>query len=320
MEFWNKLRDRLRKSQRTRSILLYLSFVGISAVFWCFLTFNRDVQLDIEVPVEITIPDNVHLLSKVPDTITVTVQNRGYRFLTYLFSQTPTLKLRFSDYNDGNSSFKIEQSQLKKALETVLTKSAIIVNVLPESINIKYTDLPGKKVPVNLDVVASPREDYIQYGPWVTSPDSVLVFSDAKTLSEINEVYTYHVEEKDLSDTLRRKITIAPISGAVTEPRSVSIMVPIEKLKSMKRTIKIEVRNAPPGVKMLLFPSDVEVTYRSPVSLIQEELDIKAVIDYNLVDLASSNNKAMVIIGEAPGAYKDMEMSCDSVEFIIEKH
>lgn len=319
MKLWDKLRERLRERPRTKSILLYLFFVLISAIFWCFLTFNSDVQLDLEVPVELNKPANVHLLSKVPDTLTVTVRDRGYRFFTYLFHKTPTLKLRLSDYSDGNTSFKIDQSHLKKALSNILNKQSVIVSVLPEAINIKFTDLPGKKVPVKSDIIVEPREDYTLIGALLQSQDSVLVFSDAKTLSEINEVYTYHVEETDLTDTLRRKVTIAPINGAVIEPRTIDIMVPIEKLKPLTRTVKIAVRNAPPGVKMLLFPSDVEVSYRSPVSRINDDADITTVVDYNSVDFNSHNNKVKVIIGEMPAVYQDVKLSHDSVEFIIEK-
>ncbi len=320
VKLWDKFREKMQESPRTRSVLLYISFVIISAVFWSFLTFNRDVQLDVEVPVEMSLPKNVHLLAKVPDTLTVTVKDRGYRFLTYLFQKTPKLTLRFTDYSDGNSNFKIDQSHLKKALARILHKNATIVSVLPESINIKFTDLPGKKVPVKTDIIVEPREDYTRYGALIQSQDSVLVFSDAKTLSEINEVYTYHVEETDLTDTLRRRVTIAPINGTVIEPRAIDIVVPIEKLKSQTRNVKIVVRNAPPGVKMLLFPSDVEVTYRSPVSRITEDAGITAVVDYNSVDNSTPGNKVKVMIGETPASYQDVKLSHDSVEYIIERH
>ena len=320
MKLWNKFQKKLKDSPHTRSFLLYLFFVVISAVFWSFLTFNGDVQLEIEVPVEISKPANVHLLSKVPDTLTVTVRDRGYRFFSYLFQKTPKLSLRLSDYSDGNSSFKIDQSHLKKAVKSILNKHANIVSVLPETININYTDLPGKKVPVRADVSVEAREDYTQYGAMIQSQDSVLVFSDAKTLSEINEVYTYHVKEVDLTDTLRRKVTIAPINGAVVEPRSIDIMVPVEKLKSQTRSVNIVVRNAPQGVKMLLFPRDVEVTYLAPASRIGEDAGITAVVDYNTVNFGSPNNKVEVIIGEVPAAFQDVKFSHDSVEYIIEKH
>lgn len=320
MKLPESIQERLSKSPRTRSILLYIFFVIISAVFWCFLTFNGDVQIEIEVPVEISKPSNVHLLTKVPDTLTVTVRDRGYRFFSYLFHKTPKLTLRLSDYSDGNSSFKIDQSHLKKTLAPILNKHGNIVSVLPESINIRYTDLPGKKVPVKTDIVVEPREDYTQYGALIQSQDSVLVFSDAKTLNEINEVYTYHVEELDLTDTLRRRVTIAPINGAVVEPRSIDIIVPIEKLKQQSRSVKIVVRNAPAGVKMLLFPNDVEVKYLAPVSRITEDAGITAVVDYNSVDVNSKSNKVKVWIGEIPAAYQDVKFSPDSVEYIIEKH
>ncbi len=320
MSLWDNIRERSSRSPRTRSLLLYLLFVVISAIFWSFLTFNSNVKLDIEVPVKINMPGNVHLLSRMPDTLTVTVSDRGYRFFSYLFHSSPSLTLRFSDYNDGNGYFRVDQSHLKKALAGILNKHATIISVLPENINIRFTDLPGKKVPVKTDIIVEPRSDYTLYGALIQSQDSVLVFSDAKTLNEINEVYTYHVEEQDLTDTLRRKVTIAPISGAVIEPRAIDIMVPIEKLKSLTRTIKIVVRNAPPGLKMLLFPSDVDVTYSSPVSRINDEAGITAVVDYNSVDFSSTSNKVKVQIGEVPAAYQDVKLSHDSVEYIIEKH
>jgi len=320
MKLLETIRERLQESPRTRSILLYLFFVVISAVFWSFLTFNGDVQLELEVPVEISKPNNVHLLTKVPDTLTVTVRDRGYRFFFYLFHKTPKLTLRLTDYSDGNSTFKIDQSHLKKTIASILNKHATIVSVLPEAINIRFTDLPGKKVPVKTDIVVEPREDYTQYGALIQSQDSVLVFSDAKTLSEINEVFTYHVEELDLTDTLRRKVTIAPINGAVVEPRSIDVIVPIEKLKQQSRSVKIAVRNAPPGVKMLLFPSDVEVKYLAPVSRITEDAGITAVVDYNSVGVNSRSNKVKVMIGEVPAAYENVKFSHDSVEYIIEKH
>ena len=320
MKLLETTRKQLQESPRTKSILLYLFFVVISAVFWSFLTFNGDVQVEIKVPVEISKPDNVHLLNKVPDTLSVTVRDRGYRFYSHLFHKAPKLTLRLTDYSDGNSTFKIDQSHLKKTVASVLNKHATIVSVLPESINIRFTDLPGKKVPVKTDIMVEARDDYTQYGAWIKSQDSVLVFSDAKTLSEINEVFTYHVEELDLTDTLRRKITIAPINGAVVEPRSIEIMIPIEKLKPQSRSVKIAVRNAPAGEKMLLFPSDLEVNYLAPISRISEDAGITAVVDYNSVDFNSKSNKVKVSIGEVPAAYQDVKFSPDSVEYIIEKH
>jgi len=311
--------QRQLKSPQTRTVVQYLAFVAIAAVFWCFLTYNTDQTLKLEMPVEISMPDNVHLLNKPPDTLTVTMRDRGYRFIKYVFNDLPTLTLRFSDYSDGNSIFKVDQSHLKNAVASVLdlNQDAKIESVLPEMINIKYTDLPGKKVPIKMDVTIIPKADYIQNGAMVKSQDSVLVYSDAKSLDNISEVYTYHIEVKDLTDTLRRKITIAPINGAVVEPRSIDITVPIEKLVRRERQVAIAVRNAPPGVKVMMFPSEVKVSFRAPASRLNDEAVVTAVVDYNSINLMS--NKVKVMIGEVPAIYQDVSLSNDSVEYKIEK-
>jgi len=319
MELWNKIQGKLKKTIRTRSILLYLVFVFISAIFWGFLTFNSDIKIDIEVPVKLNKPKNVHLLANMPDTVTVTVNDRGYRFFYYLFKDSPTLTLRFDDYRDASGIFKIDQSHLRKAIGQILNKHATILSVLPENIAIKYTDLPGKLVPIKTDFIFEPQADYVIEGDLVLSQDSVLVFSDAKTLSKINEVYTYHVKQTDLTDTLHRKVTIAPINDAVIEPRSIDIMLPVEKLVKQKRTVKIDVRNAPAGVKVLLFPGDVEITFNCPRSRLKDNFNITPVVDYNSID-ATPNNKLEIIKGEMPGYVKECELSIDSVEYIIEKH
>ena len=70
---------------------------------------------------------------------------------------------------------------------------------------------------------------------------------------------------------------------------------------------------------MLLFPDDVEVSYRSPVSRIKDDAGITTVVDYNSVDFNSPSNKVKVIIGEMPAVYQDVKLSHDSVEYIIEK-
>ena len=121
--------------------------------------------------------------------------------------------------------------------------------------------------------------------------------------------------KKDLSGDLARELINLARERDITVQR-----VPIEKLKSQTRTIKISVRNAPHGVRMLLFPSDVVVSYRSPVSRISDnDSGITAVVDYNSVDFNSSSNKVIGLIGEMPSAYQDVKLSQDSVEYILEK-
>lgn len=299
--------------------MLYLGFVLISAILWCFLTFNNIFTIDLQMPVRVIgTPDNVRFISNVPDTISVSVNDKGSAFVKYMFKPTPVLELRFTDYASADGVFKVDAAQLKKLILRQLLRGTTVSSVLPDNINAKYTDGPGIKVPVVVDIEVEPELLYMQNGPITKSVDSVMVYGDPKTLAEISEVYTYHIKADKLTDTLYRKVSIAPLRGAVVEPRSIEVVVPIEKMVSQRQKVQIAVRNTPPGVKVIVFPSSVEVSYRAPLSTQKRQAEVTVVVDYNAID-ASNTNKVAVQMGEAPAVFTDFKLSVDSVEYIIEK-
>lgn len=304
---------------RTKSLVLYLVFVMISAVMWGIVTFNNTIIMDVEIPVKITSrPANIHFLSQVPDTLTLNVSSRGSAFLKYIFLPTPQLELRFSDYIDGNGSFRVDATHLKKALSKVLSKTTIN-QVLPGEISARYTDQPGKRVPVMHDVDATAASSCKICGDVSISPDSVLIYGDTKTLKKISEVYTRHVVAHGLTDTLTRRVTIASIDGVLIEPRHIDITIPVDKMVARKINVPITVRNAPSDVSLVLFPSKVGVTYFAPKHYVSKS-NIMVAVDYNSININTPGNKVGLIMAECPGAFDDVELELDSVEYIVEKH
>lgn len=308
------------ESSRTRSILLYSVFVLISTILWCFLTLNNSITVEYELPVKIIKPANVRFLSELPDTITVTVTDKGSSLVKRILMPNPKLELRFDEYTDGENTFKVDAAQLRRLIARQFGRTATFQTILPENINVRYTDQPGKRVPVVLDVEVEPALLHTRNGVIERDHDSVLVFADYKTLKDITEVYTYHVKETGLTDTLRRRVAISPIRGAVMEPRSIEITIPIEKLVTRSQRVPISVRNAPNNINVVLFPSNVDVTYRAPMSEIHKEGVLTVVVDYNNINLTTPGNKVPIQAGEVPGVYEDVRLAMDSVEYIIEKH
>ena len=308
------------ESKSTRSVLLYLFFVVVSTILWYIMTANNVISLEFKIPLHITeVPENVRFLSSTPDTITVTVQDKGSSFIKSVFSAKPNISLRFDDYNDDNGQFRLEPAQLKRLVAAFFSRSATIKSVLPEAITLRYTDQPGKLVPVELDIDITPALLYTQNGAVGKSQDSVLVFSDSKTLESITEVYTYHVQLRDLTDTVWRRVAIAPLKGAVVEPRTIELMIPIEKMVTKTQMIDISVRNAPQDVNVVVFPSKVQAVYRTTISGYKMHRgEFTAVVDYNNIDQTKS--KVALQVGEVPGAYQDVHLALDSVEYIIETY
>lgn len=304
--------------------MLYLLFVVIAALFWCFITLNKSIQQDLTFDVEyVGVPVDVTMIDKLPTTITVTVKDRGSSFVKYYLGSNMKLVVPFETYTDnGLGVFKMTAIQLKNLLKKSIGRDATIVSIYPESLNLKFTTLPGKKVPIRYDLDIEPDLKYVINGTTITSHDSVLIFSDRRTLTSIDEVYTYHVQEKGLTDTLHRKVKISPINGVKIEPSVVSVIVPIEQVILKRKMVPVSVRNLPHGINVVILPSTVEVSFLVPKSLYKDDErdnDITVVVDYNTLDIKSKNNKAAISIGESPAVYKNVEVGVDSVEYIIEK-
>ncbi len=306
----------------TKSVLLYLLFVAISAVFWCFITFNIDVQQEIEVDFEIVNkPDNVTFITEPPKTITMTVRDKGAWFVKYWIVSPSALKVDFKKYSNDNSGYvTLTSRQLIDALRTSVGRNVTVVSVFPESVSVKYTDQEGKKVPIKFDLDIEANLKYA-IGKYVVSEDSVVVYADSETLSQISEVYTYHTQMVNLTDTLRRSVTIQPCVGAKMVPSSVKIMVPVERLIQKRQQVGIQVRNVPDRQSLVVFPSSVEVSYLVPQSQYKNTIsNISVVADYYSIDWASKSGKVAVFVSDYPSICRNVELSVDSVDYIVEKH
>lgn len=314
-------KDKSKRAKLTKSVLLYLFFVFISVIFWCFITLNKTTQQDITFRIEITdIPNKVTFITDPPAAINVNIRDKGVSLLRYMLGDPPVLRLKFSEFSDSSTCrFAVNAVQMRNLLKRVISRDATVVGVTPESINVEYTKL-SKKVPIRLDANVRADIRYVIMGYPELSQDSVTVYGNATTLGEISEVYTYHVEERDVTDTLRRDVTIAPIVGVKIVPRTVHMTVPVEQLILKKKKVPISLRNTPSDVKLVIFPSAVEVSYLVPKSLFKvNRNDITVIVDYNSINLHSTSNKVAVRVGEAPAVYRNVELDTDSVEYIIER-
>lgn len=328
MAFINKIVDTSGKlielkeflsSSKGRDILLYLVFVIISFAFWAILSLNNLIQDNYKVRFRITgIPQGVTMINDYPREFNVTVKNNGYVLLKYMIGDNPEITVDFKEYANGNGQILISRQELEDMLVAEFGSGTSIVSFSPESLSIKYTSLPGKKVPVEIfgDYVANFQ--YVVNGEIVAVPDSVTIYSDAGNLSAINKVRTEKIISRNLTDSLYVKIAIQNIKDVRAVPDSVDVMIPVEPLVTKRSSIPVIVKNLPENVSVVVFPSSVQVSYLLPMSLYNERLDDKfeASVDYG--DIQGNNAKLPVRIEIAPEIYQNIQLETDSVEYVIE--
>ena len=278
------------------------------------------MQYDIEVPIKInSIPDSSTIISDIPEHVSVNVKDKGIALLKFIVGETPTLNIKFKDYALAEGIFSVPNAELRRKVRNLFENSTTIQGMSMESINLKYTNLPPKKVPIRLDLDIRPNIQYIIYGYITQDHDSVLVYSDRNTLADIDEVSTYRVEERELTDTLLRNVAISPIPGAKIVPERITLTIPVEPLIAKRINIPVHINNMPKDVNVITFPSQVEASFLVPFSMYRKNLPMNAVVDYRDI-INARTNKVSVRIDESPALYNNISLTQDSVEFIIEKH
>ena len=102
-EVFRSIRDFLF-SIMNKQFFVFLFFLLLSAVIWLIMTLNETYEKELEVPVRITnIPKNVVLTSASIDTIHVTVRDKGWLLLSYLYGERrAALNINYKNYDRGN--------------------------------------------------------------------------------------------------------------------------------------------------------------------------------------------------------------------------
>lgn len=314
----------LSKKLSSKETFLFLFFVVIAALFWILLSFNNNITRDITINVVVNKPKGITLINDVPTTVTVTVKDRGLSFLKSFFQSTPTIELDLSKYiNEKNSSMEIAPNQLINEVRRAINNEATIIKVIPESIVSKYTTLPGKKVPINwednIENIIPDKQFVINPDLIKTDPDSAIVYAlDQATLFKVNEVDISTVEVANLTSTFTKEVTIKGINNVKIVPDRVKLTVPVEPLIRKDFNASISLRNQPHGVRVLVFPPSIDVTFLVPQSHYRDPVNLTVIVDYN--DIDPKNNKVNIKLGEVSGNYTNVTLPIDSVNYLIERY
>lgn len=304
------------RSNRGRDVLTYLMFVAVAFVFWVFMSLDSEVQREFDVPLEITeTPDSVTLIGHLPPTLTVSVKGKDSQLLRFLWGNPPTIRFKWND-NISDRRLFIPATRLDTRLREYFGSGVDLVACRPDSLAIPYTTMPGVKVPLKVQADIKTNLQYIVSGPLHADVDSVTLYSESGIPHSLQYVSTEPLITSGLKDTTRFEIKIKPIIGVRIIPDRVNVTVPVEPLISRKRTVVIEPQGVPAGKHLVTFPSRVEVSYLVPMSSYNEELPVKAFVEY--ADVHNPGNKIPVTLSMLPSIYHSVSVSPDMVEYIIE--
>lgn len=309
---------KFRDSGRLRDFLVFLVFVGIASVFWLILALNDDAQKSFEVNLYIdNVPDSVTFISSPPPRLHVSVRDKGAILLRNRITGVPELHLNFDDYTTDNR-FRVSHTGLAANLRHIFGSSAVISSVMPDSLSLLYTTLPGNVVPVKLRYDVSVAPGMVLGHPKV-STSKVKVFSLVKN-DTVRYLSTENIVLRDLDKTTTLEVPVVCGPGMRVEPSSIKVTFVVEQLVKKESDVLVEADNLPIGRDILFFPSRVRVAYYVPMSRYNENdaSEIRAQASFNEAVLTSSDKVGVKIVSK-PSYMSNMELLEDSVEYTLVK-
>lgn len=308
-------------SSVNKEFLIFLFFLALSGTFWLLMAMNETYEREISIPVKIVdMPKNVVLTSDTTTNVKVTVRDKGYSILTYLYGdKINTIKVKFDNYVKKNGMGLVSSQELQKLLMQQLFSSSRIIGVKPDKVEFFYNYGKKKRVPVKLFGKVTAGQSYYLSKVFFT-PDSVDVYASHEVLDSIKYVNTERLNMVGVTDTVARSVALSKMRGVKYVPERVKVSIYADILTEEKTEVPIVAINMPAGKILRTFPSRVTVTFTVGAGMFRSihPDKFKVVVDYNEL-INTPSDKCNVYLRSVPHGVWNARLSMNQVDYLIEE-
>ena len=308
-------------SWMNREFLIFLFFLFLSGAFWLLMALNETYEKEIEIPVQLVeIPKNVVLTSDTTTNVRVTLRDKGFSLLAYLYgNKAQTISVKFNTYAKKTGVGVISSAELQRLIIRQLFNSSQIVSIKPDKVEYFFNYGLNKKVPVRLTGKILPGQSYYLSKVYF-SPDSIEIYASREMLDSIKYVSTELLNIKNITDTLVRHVALHKIKGVKYVPDNVKISICPDILTEESIEVPIVAVNMPDGKVLRTFPSRVTVTFTVGASMFRtiRPEGFKVVADYKEVT-ANPSEKCNIYLRSVPHGVRNARISVNQVDYLIEE-
>lgn len=305
-----------------REFLIFLFFLILSGTFWILLALNETYEREIKIPVRLVeIPKNVVLTSDTTTYVQVTVRDKGYSLLTYIYgNKIQTINAKFTTYaKKTGGTGVISSSELQKLIYAQLFSSSRIIGVKPDRYDFFYNYGSHKRLPVRLYGQVTPGQSYY-LSKIILSPDSVDIFANKEILDSMKYVNTERLHLTNIIDTVIKYIPLRKIRGVKYVPEKIKLSAYPDVLTEEKVEVSITALNMPEGKKLRTFPSRVTVTFTIGASMFRSihPDKFKVIADYNEL-IGNPSEKCNIYLRYIPENVRNARIDVNQVDYLIEE-
>lgn len=305
-----------------KEFLIFLFFLALSGVFWLMMTLNETYEKEMRIPVHIVnVPQNVVLTSDRVDTVKVSLSDKGFVLLGYMYGDgLRPLKVNFKNYMRSTGTGSVTAAELQRMMYQQLSASTKITSTKPDRLEYFFNYGLHKRVPLRWSGRVIPEHLYfISHTEYET--DSVDIYASQEKLDSINIVYTEPLNYANFRDTLSVRCNLQKMRGVKSVPDNVKITFYTDVLTEASiKDIPIQGINMPEGKVLRTFPSKVTIKFVAGVSLYRtlSAKDFTVVADYK--DIASHpSDKCTLHIKKVPQGISRATLDIKQVDYLIEE-
>ena len=301
-----------------KEFLIFLFFLALSGAFWLLMTLNETMEREFKIPMRLTgVPRNAVITGELPDTVRVTVRDKGFTLVTYDFRP---LVFRFSNYADEDEGKgMIPLADVQKQVLSQMYGSSKLLQVKPGAFDFYFTYGTSKKVPVVFrGKITTNKSYYLAHTEFY--PSMVTVYANKQQLDKLQTVEIEPFNYRNLQDTIRQAVKIRKIRGVKIVPSTVRLSVYPDVLTEEAIEVPITAINMPPGMVLRTFPSKVTVRFTIGASLfrtIKPSL-FKVVVDYEEL-AANPSDKCTLQLRSVPRSVSKASLEIDRVDYLLEQ-
>lgn len=305
----------------SKQLLVFLFFLFLSGGFWLIITLNETYEREVCMVVRIkNVPRNVVLTSYEADTIRITVRDKGWLIMGYLYNHTPTIHIPFKAYDRGKGKGLVGSSELRRLVEQQLESSSVIVSIKPDRFDYAYNNGERKRVPVRWAGRVIPEQLYfishVQY--W---PDSVDVYASSEKLDSIRTIYTEPLNYAGFRDTLMVDCHLAHMKDVKIVPEYVRVGFFTDVLTEESIDgVAVQAINMPPGKLLRTFPTKVKIHFVTGVNQFRSlrPEDFTVIADYKEI-MQHPSDKCNLYLRSVPHGISRATLETKQVDYLIEE-
>lgn len=192
-----------------------------------------------------------------------------------------------------------------------------IREVNPSYFTLKFKQLDSKKVPLKINVDKKFAPNFYFNDEPRTKPDSIVITSDAKTLSTIDYLETELITISE-KDSVMRNVSIIIPHHVKAEIEKVQIYFDIVEFVEKELTVPIHVENNIKKLDIIIYPQEIKLKCLVPIKIYENisASDFYISADFNNIEVGN-NNQLILSVTDQPESAKNIQLEKDKVEFII---